>query len=240
MKTIFAIIFLVFITKFTLAQYDSLSIFIENDTVKISNTKVGLPCGFNPFYVVNVEDSTINIIQRDTLDDLTTCTCMRDYSIYIVGLRSGNFNLIFFRSYPAEWKYEYNNPDTLITIGKLNFTINKSSPLIFSYSSYRSNCNPVENVDVQHEIPINYSLEAYPNPFNPSINILYSIPSTASVNLDIYDSLGRLVKNLYNGYKASGMYEIKFDGSRLSNGVYFCKMEINNNLIRTVKIILIK
>ncbi len=149
--------------------------------------------------------------------------------------------MIYFRSFPAMWKYKYNNPDTLIFIGKLDFNISKSSPLNLSYTSTRSNCYTINNIDVEKNVkPFNYTLEAYPNPFNPTVNITYSVPSSSNVKIDIYDTLIKLIKNIYDGYKTSGKYEIMFNSKCLSSGVYFCKLEINNNLIKTVKIILSK
>ena len=67
----------------------------------------------------------------------------------------------------------------------------------------------------------------YPNPFNPTTTIQYSIPNVASgfslskVQLKIYDLLGREVVELVNENQSAGNYEVKFDASNLTSGIYF-------------------
>jgi len=78
--------------------------------------------------------------------------------------------------------------------------------------------------------PDNYVLEQnYPNPFNPSTKIRYSIPSVEmhggasqqNVMLKVYDVLGSEIATLINEERAPGVYEVEFDGSKLSSGIYF-------------------
>jgi len=60
----------------------------------------------------------------------------------------------------------------------------------------------------------------YPNPFNPSTTISFSIPSPAFTTLKVYDILGNVVATLVNEEKSSGIYNITFDASALTSGVY--------------------
>jgi parallel beta-helix repeat protein len=70
-----------------------------------------------------------------------------------------------------------------------------------------------------------FSLEQnYPNPFNPVTNIRYSLPEDELLTLKIYDILGREVLTLVNERKTAGKYEVKFDGSSLSSGIYICQL----------------
>ncbi len=89
--------------------------------------------------------------------------------------------------------------------------------------------------DVQEsdsELPTEYSLsQNYPNPFNPSTTIKYSIPvgtnrnlSSTNVKLIVYDILGREVTTLVNKQQSAGNYEVNFDASRLTSGIYFYKL----------------
>lgn len=71
-------------------------------------------------------------------------------------------------------------------------------------------------------------LENFPNPFNPSTNISFSIPSDGFVRLSVYDITGRIVRTLLSEFRTAGDHEVKFDGSDLSSGVYFCRLEINS------------
>jgi subtilisin-like proprotein convertase family protein len=79
----------------------------------------------------------------------------------------------------------------------------------------------------------------YPNPFNPSTTIKYSISQISSVTLKVYDVLGNEVAILDNEEKSAGIYEVKFNGSNLSSGIYFYKLQAGS-FIDTKKMILMK
>lgn len=69
----------------------------------------------------------------------------------------------------------------------------------------------------------------YPNPFNPSTQIRYSIPHSAMVSLKVYDMIGRQVASLVDGYQEAGKYTVTFNTKEkalnLSSGVYFYRLE---------------
>ncbi len=71
-------------------------------------------------------------------------------------------------------------------------------------------------------------LENYPNPFNPSTHISFSIPSDGFVRLSVYDITGRIVRTLVSEFRTAGDHEVKFDGSDLASGVYFYRLDINS------------
>lgn len=83
--------------------------------------------------------------------------------------------------------------------------------------------------------PEGYSLlQNYPNPFNPATRIVYSVPFESNVKLSVYNSLGQVIRELYNGTRSAGYYDEYFDATSLSSGVYFYRMEarsISNNMI---------
>ena len=85
----------------------------------------------------------------------------------------------------------------------------------------------------------NYSIAAFPNPFNPSTRIKYTIPDNGFVNLSVYNLLGEKIAQLVNEIKTAGEYESEFDGSGLASGVYIAKLVSNNNH-HTIKMILTK
>jgi len=68
----------------------------------------------------------------------------------------------------------------------------------------------------------------YPNPFNPVTKISFSIPKQSLVSLKVYDMLGKEVAKLVNEVKTAGVYNVNFDASSLSSGVYFYKIEAGN------------
>ena len=79
----------------------------------------------------------------------------------------------------------------------------------------------------------------YPNPFNPTTKISYQIPVTSFVSLKVYDILGKEVVTLVNEEKPAGNYEVEFDGSGLSSGIYFYKLN-TENYTSVKKMILVK
>lgn len=113
-----------------------------------------------------------------------------------------------------------------------DFSNNES--ILYSYLLKENNTNSKDNLS-----DINYKLENYPNPFNPSTKISYSIPETDLVSLKVYDALGRQVAELVNEIKEAGIYEAEFDGSNLSSGIYYYTLT-TNNYTQSRKMLLIK
>lgn len=91
-----------------------------------------------------------------------------------------------------------------------------------------------------NSVPVNYKLyENYPNPFNPFTTIKYEIPERAFVELKVFDFLGKEISSLQSGYQNAGVYEVAFDGTNLSSGVYFYRF-VTGNYVETKKMVLIK
>jgi hypothetical protein len=123
----------------------------------------------------------------------------------------------------------------------------------FNQEIYTSEINeflPVE--PVSGTVPDEFNLgQNYPNPFNPTTKIRFDIPSSKvydpaltgirgkTVRLAIYDLLGREVTELINGEFNAGKYEITFDGTKYSAGVYFYKL-ITSEYTETRKMVLVK
>lgn len=90
--------------------------------------------------------------------------------------------------------------------------------------------NPVGLVNIT-ETASQFSLgQNYPNPFNPVTKIRFEIPSTGGITksatkLMVFNSLGQQVAQLVNGVLSPGSYEVDFDGSGLSSGVYYYRIE---------------
>ncbi len=65
----------------------------------------------------------------------------------------------------------------------------------------------------------------YPNPFNPSTMVRFSLPSATDVSLAVFDMLGRRVSAIPLGMQAAGTHEVSFDASSLVSGVYLYRLE---------------
>ena len=79
----------------------------------------------------------------------------------------------------------------------------------------------------------------YPNPFNPSTIIKYSLPKQSFVTLKIYDILGNEITTLWEGNKPAGNFEVNFDGKNLSSGLYFYRLQ-TEGFVQTRKMIFLK
>lgn len=79
------------------------------------------------------------------------------------------------------------------------------------------------------QVPGNFTLHGnYPNPFNPSTTIVYSLPKTAQVLLQVYDVLGKEIATLIAQQQAPGEYRIPFSATNLGSGLYFYKLQVDN------------
>ena len=94
--------------------------------------------------------------------------------------------------------------------------------------------------NISTEIPSSYSLgQNYPNPFNPITVISFSLPVVSNATLKVYDLMGREVQTLVNEKLQAGTYEVTFDGSGLTSGVYFYKL-MTEGFSETKRMLLIK
>jgi hypothetical protein len=81
-----------------------------------------------------------------------------------------------------------------------------------------------------------FDLNCYPNPFNQSTTLTYSLSKASNVVLTVYNSYGKEVSVLVNSKQTEGLHNIVFDGSNLSAGMYYCVLK-SDDMIITKKII---
>ncbi|MBL8007836.1 MAG: T9SS type A sorting domain-containing protein [Ignavibacteria bacterium] len=94
--------------------------------------------------------------------------------------------------------------------------------------------------NVISSLPSDFSLsQNYPNPFNPSTSIRFNIPKSGNVYLKVYNELGMEVSTLVNSFRNAGSYEVNFDASGMSSGIYFYKLE-TEGFVSTKKMLLVK
>ena len=89
-------------------------------------------------------------------------------------------------------------------------------------------------------LPTNYTLsQPYPNPFNPTTTIEFSIPQTEFVTVKVYNIAGHEITTLINDELSTGNHSIQWDGSHQPSGVYFVKIE-SISFVQTRKMVLLK
>lgn len=132
------------------------------------------------------------------------------------------------------------------------YSLTNGYPQPFEFRSYFLKRNKLSDIEKESDIlPTEFNLlQNYPNPFNPITNINFSLPIESKINIKIYNTLGKEIRELLNETRISGEYEITWDGTdnninKVSSGVYFITMQANssiNNLpfTKTIKSILLK
>ncbi len=141
-------------------------------------------------------------------------------------------------------------------IGFLNGNENSNSPKSYSFEDknvtagkYSYRLKQVDNngqfeysktIEVDMGVIKKFELsQNFPNPFNPSTKITYSIPERGNVSLKVFDLLGSEVAELVKGEMVAGTYDITFNASNLPSGVYFYRLQAGS-FTQTKKMILLK
>lgn len=151
------------------------------------------------------------------------------------------------------WMFRYNNgtitSDSLLIISGYSigsFGVDQFNELyvlntVTGGKIYRFNRSTLTDSGIKGSlIPSEYRLEQnFPNPFNPSTVINYSIPSSGFVKLSIYDITGKEIYSPVKKYQAAGNYSITFDAGRIPSGVYVYKIE-SGSFTDSKKMVLIR
>lgn len=99
---------------------------------------------------------------------------------------------------------------------------------IYADNLAKQNNSKKDSIYVSAETITENSITCFPNPFNPTTTIYYKLKEKGQVVIKVYDMLGKEVAILENTIKPMGEYVAKFDGSRLSSGMYILRMQLNN------------
>ena len=144
------------------------------------------------------------------------------------------------------WRSALPNPFTKIAAftGENNFLLyeiqDSASNKIDPYTSINGS-NEISNLQMPEEYSISQN---FPNPFNPTTKIDYSLPVDGSVKILVYDIAGREVMNLVNETQTAGNYSVNFNGINLASGMYFYRINVegsdSRNFTATKRMVLIK
>ncbi len=141
------------------------------------------------------------------------------------------------------WIYDYSAPDgnyTYITIERNGYFSGAVFALRDNGGISRTYFLSLGINTISSNIPKDYKLyQNYPNPFNPVTKFRFDVKKAGNVELVIYDNTGKLTEKLVSGTMAPGTYEIDWDASKFSSGIYFCKFSAGN-FSASSKMILVK
>ncbi len=151
---------------------------------------------------------------------------------------------------PTAWSFEWIAPDT--STGTVSFYFSgaacdggSGANGDYCYTNLAS-VDPSPGTSVEPEAqnpawtPTTYHLAPpFPNPFNPSTRVRFSLPIMIRIELAVFDTKGRRVADLISGILNSGTYEVKFDGSGLPTGIYLCRIQAGD-FIAVEKMVLLK
>ena len=96
--------------------------------------------------------------------------------------------------------------------------------------------------EVSVELPIATTIslsDAYPNPFNPVTSLTLNMPISGEMQVEVYNLLGQVVSTLASGYMDAGEYQLTWDASDVSSGMYFVKAQATG-FTATQKLMLVK
>ena len=94
--------------------------------------------------------------------------------------------------------------------------------------------------DGEVNVAVDYKLGNYPNPFNPSTTINYTLKSAAAVELSVYNYSGEKVADLVKTNVAAGMHNVVWNATNYTSGIYFTQLKVGNSVVAKNKMILVK
>ncbi len=185
-----------------------------------------------------------------TLDDFYCVSFIDSSTGFIIGLNYyGSSSPIYKTTDGGDTWTLMNNAPTSNTLKSIFFTDTNTGYLAGYAGTILKTTNAGEITSVKiskrKSSPVDFMLyQNYPNPFNPTTKIKYSIPSVGTslmkfLQLKVYNILGREIATLVNKQQPPGNYEVEFDASKLSSGVYFYRLT-TGSFVETKKMILLK
>jgi len=107
---------------------------------------------------------------------------------------------------------------------------------VLDYFDFDVSLTAIDNNDIPNSVELRQN---YPNPFNPITTINYQLSADSDVDITIYTLKGKKINTLINKHQKAGNYEINFNGSNLSSGVYICRLKAGE-FMKSMKMLLLK
>ena len=211
----------------------------ENENIPVHFERVNTD---NPFMPMNLYLSSINFEGKDLSSGMELAVFDGDIcvgSITIDGTDKPFYSMVASKDDPTTPEIDGYTIGNKISFklwdGNQEYTLNSNKQI--GFESQGTAVLALSGSVVPSEFAI---VSAYPNPFNPSTTIEYSLPQEALVNVSIFDIRGRMVSSLINNQiMSSGTHRVTWDASGNSSGIYLVKIDSENNT-DTQRLLLIK
>jgi len=123
--------------------------------------------------------------------------------------------------------------------GRTDIAITSTSDSLFVLYNLGGGTVGIQDQEIE-EIPASFSLaQNFPNPFNPTTTIQYSLPQAGNISLKIFNLLGEEVKTMADEYQEAGNHSVHFNANSLASGIYFYRLQAGS-FVETKKMILLK
>ena len=220
---------------------DTIDFSRANDLVFDENDNVFIPCNYTIKY-----DKNGNQLWYANNNQFMSKAVMFENNIYVSGGDYGgpmqNSRIIGYNQYNGSQIFNqqystYIYPTSLLTFGGALYSAISAndSAILIKYSSNAIHINSDESNIKKFKLNQNF-----PNPFNSTTTIKYTINKNSDIKIKVFDINGREVKSIISNKKSPGDYKVKFEGSGLSSGIYFYSLFADDILIDTRKLIIIK
>jgi hypothetical protein len=159
---------------------------------------------------------------------------------------------IMITSYYSDYIVQYDIRSVYVLGGTTTYSDENYAASIFGTEFYKANDENDESFgkNVSAQLPTEYGVRNYPNPFNPSTAISYQLPEDASVQLEIYDMMGKRIAALVSDNKSAGYYSVVWSGKNesgtgVASGMYLYRFNASpvsghKSFSRSGKLLLMK
>ena len=192
----------------------------------------------------------LRVVRQDNLEETGRVSIpailVQDFSVYVPGIEIGHdYNIDFYADHNGNGMYDSPPTDHA---WRLTFnSANGDDTVNFTHNTNFTDIQwPGQTGVIDENGTVNsYSLKQnFPNPFNPSTTIRFSLPAKSFVSLKIFNVLGREISTLLNEEKPAGDYEVNFsakykNGAELESGIYFYRIQAGN-YTETKKMVLLR
>ncbi len=210
-------------------------------SINFININNGWALNLELYRLYKTTNSGNNWVLTDSLPD-----CFNAHHILFTSINTGYVsgdcgNLFKTTNGGLNWYQQFTGTNTFRKSAYfLNDTVGWSvggNGIIINTNTGGAIVNVTQNSEI---VPDEFRLfQNYPNPFNPYTKIKFSNPNNNYIKINVYNILGQLISNLSDGYLKKGIYEIEFNSSNLTSGIYICEI-VSYNYKGSILMTLIK